>query len=146
MARSALASASLHILPVRIAALLAESVLLNVPAVELHAMPCMHAIMHIPFLPSQFAFQISALKAPPHPQRANTISSRRASMMMLCIDLDKVSEKDSRLRVPWSLAPKYDRRSWNWTAPNLLNPPKTKTPRLFELVVHAFTELSPTMW
>jgi hypothetical protein len=82
MARSALASARLHILPVRIAALLTERVLLNVSAVELHAMPC-HACNHAhPFLPSQFAFQISASKAPPHPQRANTISSRRASIMM----------------------------------------------------------------
>lgn len=69
-------------------------------------------------------------------------------MMMLCIDLDKVSEKDSRLRVPWSLAPKYGRLSI--LEPDSSKPlntaPITKMPRLLALAVHAFMELSPAMW
>jgi hypothetical protein len=79
MARSALASARLHILPVRIAALLTERVLLNVSAVELHAMPCMHAIMHIRFSPASSHFRFQPRKR--HHTLSEQIPSVRGALL-----------------------------------------------------------------
>jgi hypothetical protein len=67
-------------------------------------------------------------------------------MMMLCIDQIKVSEKDSRLRVPWSLAPKYDRLSGQLQTFGCADYQAWQDASVACIAVHAFMELWPAMW